>query len=184
MRAACACDSWRTTYRGMIPDAYLDGDEGRGEHRALGPRARPPAPNRPRVFVAASTRTASSVSPRATGLPSRSTASTPSSTAVYLASRVPARRARPARSSAPSSRRSARRRDRPHHLGDRRQQARARVLRRARRRAAVVEQPFQWDGMDLVEAGYGWRDLVRARRRLRRPRCRKSQSEHYLESTQ
>ena len=23
----------------------------------------------------------------------------------------------------------------------------------------VVEQPFQWDGMDLVEAGYGWRDL-------------------------
>jgi GNAT superfamily N-acetyltransferase len=23
----------------------------------------------------------------------------------------------------------------------------------------VVEQPFQWDGMDLVEAGHGWRDL-------------------------
>ena len=23
----------------------------------------------------------------------------------------------------------------------------------------VVERPFQWDGMDLVEAGYGWRDL-------------------------
>ena len=23
----------------------------------------------------------------------------------------------------------------------------------------LVEQPFQWDGMDLVEAGYGWRDL-------------------------
>jgi len=23
----------------------------------------------------------------------------------------------------------------------------------------VVEQPFTWDGMDLVEAGYGWRDL-------------------------
>ncbi|MEO6749021.1 MAG: GNAT family N-acetyltransferase, partial [Casimicrobiaceae bacterium] len=23
----------------------------------------------------------------------------------------------------------------------------------------VVEQPFQWDGMDLVKAGYGWRDL-------------------------
>ena len=33
-----------------------------------------------------------------------------------------------------------------------------------------VEQPFQWDGMDLVEAGYGWRDLdalthMRLRRR-------------------
>ena len=23
----------------------------------------------------------------------------------------------------------------------------------------IVEQPFQWDGMDLLEAGYGWRDL-------------------------
>ena len=23
----------------------------------------------------------------------------------------------------------------------------------------VIEQPFQWDGLDLVEAGYGWRDL-------------------------
>ncbi len=23
----------------------------------------------------------------------------------------------------------------------------------------LVEQPFQWDGMDLMEAGYGWRDL-------------------------
>ena len=34
----------------------------------------------------------------------------------------------------------------------------------------IVEQPFQWDGMDLVEAAYGWRDLDRARRRLRRRR--------------
>ena len=23
----------------------------------------------------------------------------------------------------------------------------------------VIEQPFQWDGIDLVEAGYGWSDL-------------------------
>ncbi len=23
----------------------------------------------------------------------------------------------------------------------------------------LAEQPFQWDGMNLVEAGYGWRDL-------------------------
>jgi GNAT superfamily N-acetyltransferase len=23
----------------------------------------------------------------------------------------------------------------------------------------LVEQPFQWDGLDLVEAGYGWSDL-------------------------
>jgi hypothetical protein len=24
----------------------------------------------------------------------------------------------------------------------------------------LVEQAFQWDGMDLKEAGYGWRDLT------------------------
>jgi RimJ/RimL family protein N-acetyltransferase len=23
----------------------------------------------------------------------------------------------------------------------------------------LIEQPFSWDGMDLLEAGYGWRDL-------------------------
>ena len=23
----------------------------------------------------------------------------------------------------------------------------------------LAEQPFSWDGMDLVEVGYGWRDL-------------------------
>ncbi len=25
----------------------------------------------------------------------------------------------------------------------------------------VLEQPFTWDGMDLIEAGYGWHDLPR-----------------------
>jgi len=25
--------------------------------------------------------------------------------------------------------------------------------------ALILEQPFQWDGLDLVEAGYGWSDL-------------------------
>ena len=29
-------DSWRTTYRGLIPDAYLDRNEGRGQHGAVG----------------------------------------------------------------------------------------------------------------------------------------------------
>ncbi len=24
----------------------------------------------------------------------------------------------------------------------------------------AIEQPFQWDGMDLIEAGYVWRDLA------------------------
>jgi len=26
--------------------------------------------------------------------------------------------------------------------------------------ALLVEQPFQWDGVDLIEAGYGWNDLA------------------------
>ena len=36
----------------------------------------------------------------------------------------------------------------------------------------LVEQPFTWDGMDLVEAGYGWRDLPPSPRpAARRSRC-------------
>ena len=33
----------------------------------------------------------------------------------------------------------------------------------------LVEQPFQWDGMDLVEAGYGWRDLPALAARVHAP---------------
>jgi len=31
----------------------------------------------------------------------------------------------------------------------------------------IVEQPFQWDGMDLIEVGYGWRDLPALAERCR-----------------
>ena len=46
-------DAWRTTYRGMIPDAYLAAHEGRGQHGAVGqacsPRRRtPPTRSSPR----------------------------------------------------------------------------------------------------------------------------------------
>jgi GNAT superfamily N-acetyltransferase len=34
----------------------------------------------------------------------------------------------------------------------------------------VIEQPFQWDGMDLVEAGYGWQDLAALAQQTRDPR--------------
>jgi GNAT superfamily N-acetyltransferase len=36
----------------------------------------------------------------------------------------------------------------------------------------VVEQPFQWDGLDLVEAGYGWHDLDTLLGACARPRER------------
>ena len=35
----------------------------------------------------------------------------------------------------------------------------ARVFYEAFGAELLVEQPFQWDGKDLMEAGYGWRDL-------------------------
>jgi hypothetical protein len=27
----------------------------------------------------------------------------------------------------------------------------------------LIEQPFTWDGLDLMETGYGWRDLTALR---------------------
>ena len=45
-------DSWRTTYRGIIPDAYLDAHAGRREHRRCGSACSPQAPNTTSVFVA------------------------------------------------------------------------------------------------------------------------------------
>ena len=35
----------------------------------------------------------------------------------------------------------------------------ARAFYEALGAALVVEQPFEWDDMPLVESGYGWRDL-------------------------
>jgi GNAT superfamily N-acetyltransferase len=36
----------------------------------------------------------------------------------------------------------------------------ARALYEALGAELLIEQAFQWDGMDLLEAGYGWRDLT------------------------
>ena len=152
-------DAWRTTYRGMIPDAYLDGDEGRGQHGAVGAsvlvrRARTrPTRSSPRSTAG------SSASRRASCSPSRSTASTAELTGIYLVRERAARGHRHAASSPPSPRRSAR--TAPTGLivwviaGNK--AARAFYERSAP--SSSVEQPFTWDGMDLVEAGYGWRDL-------------------------
>ena len=44
----------------------------------------------------------------------------------------------------------------------------------------LIEQPFQWDGMDLVEAGYGWRDLDALAAELGREAEKKPRIKSYL----
>jgi len=150
-------DSWRTTYRGLIPDAYLDGMELDASialwDRVLGAESA----NAVAVFVA--TRDGEVIGFAAGNLLKEPKHGADSElTAVYL--RRDAQRA---------------------HVGQRLVGAVVDALR-ARGATAmivwtiagnkgarafyerlggelVIEQPFAWDGMDLVEAGYVWRDL-------------------------
>ena len=96
-------DSWRSTYRGMIPDAYLDGMKVEAS-TALWDRVLTAGPNATCVFVAEH--------------------------GADIVGFSAGNRLQP-----------------PKHGFD------------AELAAIIVEQPFQWDGMDLTEAGYGWRDL-------------------------
>jgi len=149
-------DSWRSTYRGMIPDAYLDGMQVEAS-TALWDRVLTAGPNTTCVFVAE--RGADVV-----GFSCGNRLAEPKHgfdaelAAVYL-------------------RREFQR------IGLGRQLVRAVVEAEMAHAATglitwviagnkparafyerldgelVVEQPFHWDGMDLVEAAYGWRDL-------------------------
>ena len=148
--------AWRSTYRGMIPAAYLDGMKVE-DSAALWERILKAAPNTTSTFVAQSD---DLVVGFASGLmlPEPKLGFDAELTAVYL--------------------------DREwqrHGIGTRLvgNVARAQMAHGATgllvwviagnkpARAfyehlgaeLLVEQPFTWDGMDLVEAGYGWRDL-------------------------
>jgi GNAT superfamily N-acetyltransferase len=144
-------ESWRTTYRGMIPDAYLDGMQ-IGERRsgtACSPRANATASSSPNradgsSFASGAMLRTSSVDAELVatylrrefqhvGLGRRFVAAVVDAQSAYgatglltwvIAGNKPARAFY-------------------ERLGG----------------ELLVEQPFQWDGMDLVEAGYGWRDL-------------------------
>ena len=150
-------DGWRTTYRGLIPDAYLDGMELQASidlwNRVLGAQSGTAS-----VFVA--TRDGEVIGFAAgNALKEPKHGADAELTAVYL-------------------RRDAQRAGIGHRLV-------AAVVAAQRARGAhamivwtiagnkgarafyenlggelVVEQPFVWDGMDLVEAGYVWRDLA------------------------
>jgi len=150
-------DSWRTTYRGLIPDAYLDGMEVDASVALWDRVLAAEAANAVVVFVA--TRDGEVIGFAAGNmLKEPKHGADAELTAVYL--RRDVQRAR---------------------LGHRLVRAVVDALR-ARGASAmivwtiagnkgarafyeqlgaelVVEQPFAWDGMDLVEAGYVWRDL-------------------------
>ncbi len=149
-------ESWRTTYRGMIPDAYLDGMQVEAS-TAMWDRVLTAGPNTTSVFVAEHR-------DEVVGFACGAMLKEPKHdldaelAAVYL------------------------RREFQHAGLGRRLVAAVVAAQRehgatglltwviAGNKAArafyerlggelLVEQPFQWDGMDLVEAGYGWRDL-------------------------
>ena len=149
-------ESWRTTYRGMIPQAYLDGMTVEAS-ATLWDRSLSAGSQRSQVFVAED---ADGVLGFAAGvvLPEPKLGFDAELAAIYL---------RPAY----------------HRLGLGSKlvgvTASALVAQNATGMVVwviagnkgardfyaalggelLVEQPFQWDGMDLVEAGYGWRDL-------------------------
>jgi GNAT superfamily N-acetyltransferase len=148
--------AWRGTYRGMIPDSYLDAMKVE-DSEALWRRVLAAAPNATSVFVAT---TDEGVVAFASGmmLAEPRFGLDAELTAIYV---------------------------RPGHqrtgIGRRLVQTVAAAQRAvgatgvltwviAQNRGArkfyeglgaelLVEQPFEWDDMDLVEAGYGWRNL-------------------------
>jgi GNAT superfamily N-acetyltransferase len=149
-------DSWRATYRGLIPDAYLDAMKVEASI-ALWDRVLTAAANAVSVFVATH---AGEVIGFAAGNPLAEPkhGANAELTAVYL-------------------RREFQHAGIGHRLvaavvdAQRRHGATALIVwtiagnKGARRfyeglgAELVVEQTFQWDGMDLLEAGYVWRDL-------------------------
>ncbi len=151
-------DAWRVTYRGLIPDAYLDGMTVEASE-AHWRRILEAAPNTTSVFVAAA---GDEIVGFAAGLmrdPPKLGCNAELS-AIFL---------RPDRKRTGIGRRfvgtvaAAQRNHGATALltwviaGNRP----ARAFYESLGAELVLEQPFQWDGMDLVEAGYAFRDLDR-----------------------
>ena len=149
-------DAWRTTYRGMIPDAYLAAMRVE-ESTALWEKVLSAGPNTTNTFVAA-------IDGRVVGFASGSMLAEPKLgfdaelAAVYLdrdAQRVGIGRRLVAAVAAAQ---------RAHGATGLivwviAANKTARSFYEALGAQLEIEQPFTWDGMDLVEAGYGWRNL-------------------------
>jgi GNAT superfamily N-acetyltransferase len=149
-------DAWRATYRGMIPDAYLAAMKVE-ESTALWDKVLTAAPNTTNTFVAG-------VDGRVVGFASGMMLAEPKHdlnaelSAVYLVR--DAQRAGIGRRLVAAVA-TAQRAHGANGLivwviaGNKP----ARAFYEALGAERLVEQPFTWDGMDLVEVGYGWRDL-------------------------
>jgi GNAT superfamily N-acetyltransferase len=150
-------DSWRSTYRGMIPDAYLDGMKVEAS-TALWDRVLTAATNTACVFVA-------ELGTDIVGFSAGNRLREPKHgfdaelAAVYL--RREFQRAGLGRRLVGAVAETQRALAASGLLtwviaGNKP----ARAFYEGLGGELIVEQPFQWDGMDLMEAGYGWRDLV------------------------
>ena len=149
-------DSWRSTYRGLIPDAYLDAMQVEAS-TALWDRVLTAGPNTTCVFVVEH---GTDIVGFACGAPLQ-----------------PAKHGFDSELAAVYLRRDFQRAGLGRRLvgavveAQRAQAATglltwviagnkgARAFYEGLDGELIVEQPFQWDGMNLVEAGYGWRDL-------------------------
>ncbi|MFO1322924.1 MAG: GNAT family N-acetyltransferase [Burkholderiales bacterium] len=151
-------DAWRTTYRGLIPDAYLAGMKVE-DSAALWQRVLTAAPNTTNTFVA-------TIDGKVTGFASGLMLAEPKHdlnaelSAAYL-DRDAQRRGIGTRLVAAVA--AAQRAHGANGLiawviaGNKA----ARAFYERLGAELLVEQPFTWDGLDLVEVGYGWRDLAR-----------------------
>jgi GNAT superfamily N-acetyltransferase len=148
-------DSWRTTYRGLIPDAYLDGMQVEAS-TTLWARVLAAGPGTTSVFVAEQ-------GPEVVGFACGTLLKEPKHgldaelAAVYL--RREFQRAGLGRRLVGAVAEAQRKHGATGLLtwviaGNRD----ARAFYEKLGGELVVEQPFEWDGMDLVEAGYAWRD--------------------------
>lgn len=149
-------DAWRTTYRGMIPDAYLAAMKVE-ESAALWDKVLSAAPNTTNTFVA-------EINGRVVGFASGLMLAEPKHgldaelSAVYLmrdAQRAGIGRQLVAAVAAAQRAHGATGLIVWVIAGNKG----AREFYERLGAEKLIEQPFTWDGMDLVEAGYGWRDL-------------------------
>jgi GNAT superfamily N-acetyltransferase len=151
-------DAWRTTYRGLIPDSYLDAMNV-GASEVLWRRVLDAAPNRTSVYVAQQ-------DGEVVGFASGNMLESPKLdldaelSAIYL--RADRRRTGTGRRLVGTVAAAQRAHGATGLLtwviaGNRP----ARAFYESLGAELLVEQPFQWDGIDLLEAGYGWRDLDR-----------------------
>lgn len=149
-------DAWRATYRGMIPEAYLAAMKVE-ESTALWDKVLTAAPNSTNTFVA-------EVEGRVTGfasghmLPEPKHGMNAELAAVYLvrgAQRAGTGRLLVAAVAAAQQAHGATGLIVWVIAGNKA----ARAFYEALGADLLIEQPFTWDGMDLVEAGYGFADL-------------------------